>query len=281
MLLRDEGLPSADDSSTGQRKLVSLQLVEPLMLASLHRPGLGEGVTSEQIVKAQSTLLFRTIDLCDRIQKRLLENPERAPFSRRIIVREIVGLIASHWRDGSTLTAADLAALAEHAVASGMKLVSELSQEVVRPGDDSAERLSSAVAASAQVILAMRDKACLGHDAVDLCKEITGHMAKLVVDQAARMRSQNQAPQIQSLIQVCAGFYPVLWDGEITAATRKFSALSGDPEKFRIEVERLKIWPLDDFFRRVSEAMTLCIEMAATMQQLLDSQLDQESSPNP
>lgn len=281
MLLRDDALPGPADSSEGQRKLVSLQLVEPLMLASLHRPGLGEGVTTEQIVKAQSTLLFRTIDLCDRIQKRLLENLEPAPFERHMIVRDIVRLIAAHWRDGSALTAADLAALAENAVTSGMKLVSDLSQEAARPGDESAERLSCAVTASAQVMLAMREKACLGHDAVELCKEITGHMGKLVVDQAARMRSQNQAPQIQSLIQVSAGFYPVLWDGEITAATRKFSALSGDPEKFRIEVERLKIWPLDDFFRRVSEAMTLCIEMAAAMQQLLDSQLDQESCPNP
>ena len=118
MLQRDDYAGQANEqlSATNLQKCVaSLKLVEPLMLASLIRPGLGEDVSGEEIVKAQSKLLFRTLDLADRILKNLNVEAPLTPTNRYLVAREIVGLVAMHWRHGSDLSAADMAALAEHA----------------------------------------------------------------------------------------------------------------------------------------------------------------------
>lgn len=284
MLQRDDyatqGGESLDEKNL-QKYMASLQLVEPLMLASLFRPGLGEDVSSEEIVKAQSRLLFRTLDLADRILKNLDAEAPVTPSNRYLVAREIVGLVAMHWRHGSDLSAADMAALAEHAVAGGLQLMKALNTEPFTQGEDAYERLNNAVAATTGIMLAMRDRASLGHQPVALCREMTNHLARVVGEQAARLRVQNHTPAIKTLIRVCSDYYPILWDSEITAATKLFASLSSDPEKFRSEAERLRTWPLDGFFKRIEEAVALCLGMATNMQQLLDSQSEPDSALNP
>lgn len=285
MLQRDDYAGQANEQQLSEANLqkcvASLKLVEPLMLASLIRPGLGEDVSGEEIVKAQSKLLFRTLDLADRILKNLNVEAPLTPTNRYLVAREIVGLVAMHWRHGSDLSAADMAALAEHAVAGGLQLMDALNAEPFTQGEDQSERLNNAVAATTGIMLAMREKASLGHQTVALCREMTNHLAKVVGEQAARLRVQNHTPAIKTLIRVCSDYYPILWDSEITAATKLFASLSSDPAKFRSEAERLRTWPLEAFFKRVEEAVNLCIGMAASMQQLLDSQSEIDSTLNP
>jgi hypothetical protein len=279
---RDDDMPNSGDDYAKQslvrRRLASLRLVEPLMLATLYRPGLGSDVTHEDIIRTQSTLLFRTIELTDRILKRLSEQPDTRPYNRYQVAREIVSLVALQWRSGSELTAEDLASLAEHAVAGGMQLMRDLTEQPYEAGEDAAERLTSAISASARIMLSIRDRAALGHDAIELSRKMTSHLAKLVAEQASKMRLQNHVPAIKALIRVFSDYYPALWDGEISAATQLFSELRGDPERFAAEVQRLRVWPLEAYFDRVEQAADLCIDMAETMQQLLDEQVEPSAS---
>lgn len=162
MLQRDDYAGQANEQQLSEANLqkcvASLKLVEPLMLASLIRPGLGEDVSGEEIVKAQSKLLFRTLDLADRILKNLNVEAPLTPTNRYLVAREIVGLVAMHWRHGSDLSAADMAALAEHAVAGGLQLMDALNAEPFSQGEDQSERLNNAVAATTGIMLAMREK---------------------------------------------------------------------------------------------------------------------------
>lgn len=269
------------ESST-RRWLASLRLVEPLMQAALYRPGLGKGVTQKDIISAHTQLLFRSIDLTNRIWDRFNDEPSLglSAYDRYMVAREVVSLIALHWRAGSQLTANDLSVLAEHAASSGLELLQDLKESPYRAGNDAQERLSSATAASARIMLALRDRVTLGHEVVPLCQKITQHMGRLVNEQASRLKSTNHTPTIKALIRVAADFYPTLWDAEIKAAHDKFKALKADPEAFREEAERLSRWPLDNYFRHVENAMQLCLEMATSMQQLLDEQPQPEASPS-
>lgn len=272
--------PSAE--SVLRRKLASLRLVEPLMLAALYRPGIGEDASTEVILEAQQTLIFRVIHLTDRILDRLQNHSDRRPFDRYTVAREIVGLVAAHWKTGSDLTADDMAILAEQAVANGIQLLRDLKEQPYKQGDDAMERLSSAISVSARIMLCLRGRATLGHEVIDLSRKMTNHLAQVVIRQSERLRAKDSEPAIKTMLRIFSDYYPILWDEEIRSATNKFKALQGDPEAFAREAESCKVWPLDGFFGRVNDAVTGCLEMASAMQTLLEQQAEPDnSSPNP
>jgi hypothetical protein len=264
-----------------RRHLASLKLVEPLMLAALHRPGLGESVPTEEIVEAQTKLIFRTINLTDRILSRLDGHSDKKPFDRYSIAREIVGLVAAQWRAGSELTAQDLTILAEQAVSSGMQLLKDLNEQPYKAGDDQIERLSSAISSSAKIMISMRSRATLGHDLIDLCRGMTEHLAKVVTIESERLKARESAPAIKALIRVFSDYYPVIWDEEINSAVSLFKELKADPEEFKKAAEKLRVWPLEGFYKRVEGAIEGCMGMAITMQQLLEEPVAQPENPQP
>lgn len=273
-------MPTAE--TLANRKLASLRLVEPLMLATLYRPGISEHVPQDAIIDAQRTLIFRVIHLTDQILDRLGNHSERRAFDRYSVAREIVNLIALHWKAGSELTAHEMSTLAEHAVASGMQLLRDLKEQPYRPGDDAMERLSGAVSASARIMLSLQGRATLGHDMGDLCRKMTDHLAQSVILQAERMKARDSTLAVKSMLRIFSDYYPILWEEEIRAALAKFSVLKNDPEAFQRETERYKIWPLQGFFSRVDDAISGCMDMATAMQNLLEEPSEPRSdSPQP
>ncbi len=272
--------PSAE--SVLRRKLASLRLVEPLMLATLYRPGIGENSSSEAIAEAQQTLIFRVIHLTDKILDRLNNHSEKRPFDRYMVAREIVNMVAAHWKTGSDLSAHDMEVLSEQAVASGIQLLRDLKEQPYKAGDDAVERLSSAISVSARIMLSLRGTATLGHEMVDLSRKMTEHLAQMVIQQGERMRARESVPAVKAMLRIFSDYYPVLWQEEIRAAVSKFKALQGDPEAFAREAERYRVWPLEGFFARVEDAVSGCMDMASAMQVLLENTAEpNNSSPNP
>jgi len=258
--------PSPEDLRDAdiRRRLASLKLAGPLMLAALARPGLNEDGQQELMIDALSRLISRTVDLVDRVNREMADEGFNK-VNRYKIADDIVRLVAQHWRDNSAVPPEALENLVLVAMREGARLSKGLQQTPYEQGDDATERLSSGIAAAARIALSMSELTPAGHDRAVLYKAFMEHLGKLVRETAEGFGADRSIPAVKALIREFSHLYPLIWKQELDRVRDQLRALT-DLDERKAMAERLSPYPLSKFFSQVEVASAMLMEMADSME---------------